>query len=204
MSNYNLDSRKQALIGTIAGLMKELRDLAPHPDCPSYKGPLFIKGNPHFQAADEREGMLGSMIMEGLLGAAFTQAVSDMAESATQGLDLPDININLPANIDLTAVIEIYSDYITEIENDKMKKHVAEHGQGTLARLSGKPLFKSFNLRANLSEGMQAFLDDLPKRMMIEKNMAYYAEQLDMLETMPAYKYEHAANAAPRAPGMAA
>lgn len=184
---YNQESRKQALIGNIAGLMKELRNLAPHPDCPNYKGPIFIKEIPHLKVADDREGMLGSMILEGILGAAFSEAVSDLTQSATQGLDLPEFN--LPANIDATALLECYSDYITEVENDKIKQQIAEHGQGTLARLSSKPISNGFNLRAQISEGMQAFFNDLPKRMMIEQNMARCAKQLDMLEKMPEYEY---------------
>ena len=197
---YNQDNQKQALIGTIMGLMKELTYLAPHPDYPNFKGPLFIKSNSHFKIDSDHDGMLGSMIMEGILGAAFSDAVSDMCESTTQGFDLPKFNM---PNIDATAVIECYSDYITEIENDEKKKHIAEHGQGTLARLSSKPLSKSFNMRAQISEAMQAFYDDLPKRMMIEKNMAHYAGQLDMLERTPAYKYATPTVAAPK-PGIAA
>ena len=75
---YNQQSQKQALIGNIMGLMKELQNLAPHPDCPGYKGPLFIQSNPNFKLSDERDGMLGSMIMEGMIGAAFSEAVSGM------------------------------------------------------------------------------------------------------------------------------
>ncbi len=185
---YNQDARKQALIGTIAGLVKELGKLAPHPDFPNYKGPLFIKTNHHLKQANDRDGMLGSMIMEGILGAAFSQAVSDMAESAAQGLGF-DVQFDLP-NIDVTALMDLYDEYITNIESDKQKEYIAAHGQGTLARMSGKSISNNFNMRATISEGMQTFFDDLPKRMMIEKNMAYYAQQLDMLEHAPANQYE--------------
>ena len=195
--NYHQDSRRQALIGTIMGLAKELAQLAPHPDCPGYKGPLFIKGNPHFKLADERDGMLGSMIMEGILGAAFAEAVSDMYESATQGLDLP--HFDMP-NIDVSNLLDCYDEYVNTMRSDKEKKHIAEHGQGTLARMSGKSLAKGFNMRAAISEGMQAFFEDLPTRMTLERNMAYYARELDMIEHIPAYRQ----TSKPAAPGMAA
>jgi len=193
---YNQDAQKQALIGTIAGLVKELGHLAPHPDCASYRGPLFIKGNPHFKPADDRGGMLGSMIMEGILGAAFAEAVTDMAESAAQNLGF-DCEFEVP-NIDITNIMDCYDEYITHIQSDKEKEKIAAHGQGTMARMSGKSISGGFNMRATISEPMQAFYDDLPKRMMIEKNMAYYAQQLDMLEHTPQYKH-----AAPQ-PSMAA
>ncbi len=193
---YNQDSQKQALIGTIAGLVKELGQLAPHPDSASYRGPLFIKGNSHFKAVDDRDGMLGSIILEGVLGAAFSQAVTDMAESAAQGLGY-DAEFEIP-NIDITALMDCYDEYITNIQSDKEKEQIAKHGQGTMARMSGKSISSGFNMRATISESMQAFYDDLPKRMMIEKNMAYYAQQLDALERAPANQY------APPALSMAA
>jgi len=193
---YNQGSQRQGLISTIAGLVKELGNLAPHPDSPSYRGPLFIKGNHHFKAADERGGMLGSMIMEGILGAAFAEAVSDMAESAAEGLGF-DCEFNMP-NIDVTNLMDCYDEYINTKQSDKEKEHIAKHGQGTMARMSGKSISNGFNMRATISEPMQAFYDDLPKRMMIEKNMAYYAEQLDALEHTPSNQ-----NAMP-APSMAA
>ncbi len=186
---YNHDSQKQALIGTIAGLVKELSKLAPHPDCINYKGPLFIKSNPHFRAPDDRDGMLGSMILEGVLGAAFSQAISNMAENAAHnlGLDIPDFNM---PNIDITNLMDCYDEYISDISESKEKRqHIAEHGQGTMARMSGKSISNGFNMRAKISAEMQAFYDDLPKRMMIEKNMAYYAKQLDMLEHAPANQH---------------
>lgn len=185
--NYNTKNQKQILIGTIAGLVKELYKLAPHPDCPQYKGPLFIKTSPHFKPADDRESMLGSMILEGVLGAAFSEAVSTLVNDAAEDLGLPEINM---PNIDISNVMDCYEEYISDIEGKREDKELAaKHGQGTMARMSGKSLSASFNMRSSISEGLQAFYDDLPKRMMIEKNMAYYAQQLDVLENTPEYAY---------------
>ena len=192
---YNQESQKQALIGNIMGLMKELRNLAPHPDCPSYKGPLFIQSNPNFKLPNEHDGLLGSMIMEGILGVAFSEAVSDMVESATQSFDLPEFDI--PAGVDLSNLMDVYSEYMTDgAESKEKKKHAEAHGQGTLASLAGKSVSKGFNMRASISEGMQSFLDDLPKRMMIERNMAYYAKQLDLINHVPANQYASASSMA--------
>lgn len=168
---YNTHNQKQAIVGTIMGLMKELQTLAPHPDRPNYNGPLFINSNPNFKVANDHDGMLGSMIMETILGSAITEAfsenISDWAE-----------------NIDVANVMELYSEYLTDVE-DRQKTDA--HGQGTMARMSGKSISGGFNLRSNISEGMQAFFEDLPKRMTIERNMAYYAKQLDQLDNAPQY-----------------
>ncbi len=176
---YNNNNQKQALIGTIMGLMKELQTLAPHPDMPSYKGPLFIASNPNFKIANDNDGMLGSMILESLLSGAISEAISKgMSE------DYAD----LAQNIDMTAIIDCYSEYISDVEGSREQK--AAHGQGTMARMSGKSISKGFNMRASISEGMQKFMEDLPKRMTIERNMAYYAKQLDNLGSVSQYKYE--------------
>ncbi len=165
--NYaiNQDSQRYTIAAKISTLMQDLQNLAPHPDQPNNKGPLFIGANPHFKAANDHDGMLGSMIMESLLGTAFAEAVSETIGSWAQ-------------EVDLNSVMECYSEYITDVEASK----AAAHGQGTLARLSGKSISGSFNMRSTISEGMQAFMEDLPKRMEIERNLAHYAKQLSMLD----------------------
>ncbi len=167
-------SQKQAIIGTISALVKQLQQLAPHPDRPNYSGPLFLSGNPNFKAANDQDGMLGSMLIEGMLGVAFGEACSEM----TNGLS---------DHIDLNNAMELYSEFITDVEKEDTQK-IAAHGQGTMARMSGTSISSSFNLRSTLSEGMQLFLEDLPKRMTIERSLAYYARQLALLDA-PAPHY---------------
>ena len=187
--------QKQELIGKISGLMKELQQLAPHPDKPGYTGPLFINANPNARIASEHDGMLGSMMMETLIGGFMTEALSDACGDWVH-------------SIDINNAMELYSEYITDIERSKQQdeQDIQAHGQGTLARLSGKSISNSFNMRGSMSEGMQAFLDDMPKRMQVEKHLAYYLRQLEMLDApMPAPAYAHPAPApAPRPAGMAA
>ncbi len=176
---HNNDNQKQAIIGTIMGLMKELQTLAPHPDQPSYKGPLFIAANPNLKIANDHDGMLGSMILETLLGGAISEAISEgMSE------DFADF----AQSIDIANAMEAYSEYISDIEGSREEK--AAHGQGTMARMSGKSISRGFNMRSTMSEAMHNFMEDLPKRMTIERNMAYYAKQLDNLNAAPQYQYE--------------
>ncbi len=161
--NSSEQQQKVALV-TISGLMSELQHLAPHPDRPNYQGPLFLMNNAAFKQADEHDGMLGMMIMEAMIGSAFAEAVS---ESFGEWL----------SQFDAAAALECYSEYITDVEGSAQK--VAAHGQGTLARMSGTSISNSFNMRSTLDEGMQAFLDDLPKRMKIEQTMAHYLKQYE-------------------------
>ena len=169
----NQNSQRQAIMGTIMGLMQNLQKLAPHPDQPQNNGPLFIKSNPNFKAANDHDGMLGSMILESVLGTAFMDAVSETVGDWAQ-------------NIDVNNAIECYSEYITDIEGSAQQK--AAHGQGTLARLSGKSISSSFNMRGTISPAMQNFMDDMPKRMKTERDLAYCASQLEMIDAQaPSY-----------------
>lgn len=189
---YNI-SQKQMLTGKITALVQHLQQLAPHPDNSGYRGPLFIKSNPNARIAAEYDGMLGSMMLESIIAGAFTDAMSDTFGDWTQ-------------NIDMATVMECYSQYITDVagKNDEpSEEHKRAHGQGTLARLSGKKIANSFNLRGSISTGMQAFLDDLPARLKIEKELTYYLRQLEMLDA-PAPVYAPAPAAPKPAPKFAA
>ena len=170
----NQSSQRQAIMGTIMSLMQDLQKLAPHPDSPQNNGPLFIKSDPNFKAANDHDGMLGSMILESVLGTAFMDAVSETFGDCAQ-------------NFDAASAIECYSEYITDIEGNAQK--TAAHGQGTLARLSGKSISSSFNMRGTISTEMQSFMDDMPTRMKTERSLAYCAKQLEMIDTQrPEYK----------------
>lgn len=176
------ESQRQAIVGKMAGLMKELQTLAPHPDCPDHNGPLFIKSNPNFKVANDHDGMLGSMMMESLLGTAFSEAVSETAGSWTQ-------------DFDAAQALECYSEYITDIEGNT--KRAAAHGQGSLARMAGQSISGAFNARSSMSEAMMAFMDDMPKRMVIERTLAQYAKQLELLDA-PKTAPHYAQTATPR------
>ncbi|MGN7438019.1 MAG: hypothetical protein ACTHOO_05175 [Alcanivorax sp.] len=179
---YDTTNQKQAIIGTIMGLMSELKNLAPHPDRPNYHGPLFLNANPNFKTASDNDGMLGSMLLESMMGTAVTEALSEtLSEDMSAWAE----------SIDVSNIMDLYSEYITDIERNTQK--AAAHGQGTMARMSGTSISGGFNLRSNITEGMQAFFDDLPKRMTIERNMAYYAKQLDNLNAAPQYQHQYAA-----------
>ncbi len=174
---YNQNSQKQAAFGAIQSLMNELQTLAPHPDCPQYNGPLFVQNNPHFKASNDHDGMLGSMIMETLLGTAVSEAVSEAFGSWTQSVE----------GFDAAQALECYSEYISDIEESTQRS--AAHGQGTMARLAGKSIASNFNMRSSISPELQAFYNDMPRRMNIERNLSYYAKQIAEIEAQtPTYQ----------------
>lgn len=167
MTYAQIAQQKHEVMGAIQGLVKELQTLAPHPDQPGYTGPVFLQNNPNFTASNDQDGMLGAMMMETMLGDAFAQAASDHGCDALNDMDI-------------TNAVEVYSEYISDVEGSTQYK--AAHGQGTMAKLSGTSISAGFNLRSSITQDMQDFYDDLPKRMMIEKSLAFYARELAALD----------------------
>lgn len=168
-------NQKHQIIGAIQGLMNELQTLAPHPERSDYTGPLFLHNNPNFKVANDHDGMLGSMMMESMLGVAFAEVASDATNAFMNEFDLSN-------------AIEAYSEYISDVEG--RTQYNAAHGQGTMAKMSGTSISGGFNLRSSISEGMQAFYEDLPKRMTIERSLVHYARELAALD---APQHQHAA-----------
>lgn len=177
LSYNNQDHQRHAILGAVTKLMNELQTLAPHPDRADYNGPLFINNNPYLKAANDHDGMLGSMMMETLLGAAFSEAASEALGSWAQGVE----------GFDATQAMECYSEYLTDIEKSTQK--AAAHGQGTMARMAGKSIASAFNTRSQISPALQAFYDDMPRRMSVEKSLNYHAKQLAQLDA-PAHRMD--------------
>ncbi len=77
-TNTSQDKQCETIAGMIAGLMKELESLAPHPD--------HLNTGP----GGEHDSMLGQIFMDSFLGASFLEVASGtpdiekMAESASQ------------------------------------------------------------------------------------------------------------------------
>lgn len=173
-------NQKQNIIGAMQGLMRELQQLAPHPDQPSNNGPIFIQATADMKVANDHDGMLGSMLMEAIIGGGFSEAVSETCGDAVGAI---------ATQIDFGHVMDAYSEYISDVAK-KSQQEIAAHGQGTLASMSGTSISGGFNMRATISDGMQAFFEDLPKRMDIERSLAYYARQLQTLDRAPQQNYD--------------
>lgn len=176
MQYYNTDKQRQTLQGVIAGLMGELAELAPHPDAPKNKGPVFLFSNPNLQTPSEYDGMLGSLLIQSMLGAAFTHAVSGLEHA--HGVQGGDISPALISN-----AINAYSEYMKD--RPRFTPDTGE-GKGTFALMSGKrKAANDFNGAAQESPAMEAFRRDLPRRLKIESALADACRKLEWL-TSPA------------------
>ncbi|MCK6418666.1 MAG: hypothetical protein L6Q57_07005 [Alphaproteobacteria bacterium] len=71
------DNQIQTIETAVFSLMEDLEQLAPHPDQPHYRGPLFVQIDSAYKPAADYEGMGGLLGAESVLGAAFTSAVSN-------------------------------------------------------------------------------------------------------------------------------
>lgn len=188
MNRFNYqDQQTHVILGAITSLMQQLQTVAPHPDTPDYKGPLFISNSSYFRAADDQDGMLGTMLLEGLVGVAFSDAIRETLNS-----NIGHHAGDMIASVDVSQAMECYDDYRSDVEEHT--RRAAEHGQGTMARLSGVSISKNFNARSTISAEMQAYMDDLPRRLQIERGLALAINKLNQLSnSVPAPAY--AANA---------
>lgn len=135
-------------------VMKQLQKLAPHPDRPEYRGPLFVSLDSSHTPAAEYDGMLGSLMLESVLGAAFSQAVSDNFGSWA-------------GQIDWSNTADCASQYWQE-----------RHANSNYTLGSRKVIAGDFNRSALRKHMMQAYLHDLPRRMGLERFLAAYQRKL--------------------------
>ncbi len=184
----NKYEQRQSIVGTITALMGELQKCAPHPDNASYNGPLFIAQNANFKTANDHDSMLGSMVMESLIGTAFASAASEIVSGWSEDIANLFDEDGLFGGFDAAAAMECYSEYIKDVEQSTLEK--ATNGQGSFARMSGKSISGAFNTRSKIDAPLQAFYEDMPKRLMIEKELAFRAQQLMEIDNAPAYEQE--------------
>ncbi len=156
--------RRRAVIGIIGGLLKKLALLAPDPSRPGYEGPVLIHGNPVFHAAQDHEAMAGQIFFDNYLTPAFAEAASAV-----------------PFCPDNLHKLDNYADAASEYLADREKAETGE-GRGSLAACKLRELHKGFNFHAALSTAqdaaLEAFRADLPRRRVIEKELAHFGREL--------------------------
>ena len=154
MSVINTPEEKN-IEGIMIDLMKQLSQLAPHPDRPDHKGPLFISIDPSLKPAAEYDGMLGSMVLEGLLGTAFSEAASaSIGGWSTQ--------------FDWSNAAECASQFMQDRQPANSNFQIGQRNA-----ISG-----AFNESVTRGHLMEAFMRDLPRRMGLERFLAYYQRRL--------------------------
>lgn len=149
------DEQQQAIIAQIQQLVKELQKCAPHPDKPEQNGPLFLQQDANHQLPDESDSMLGSALMDTVLGGAFSLAAND-----TTG--------NLINSFERTA--DCASQYMQDRQTNGF-------GLGQRNVIAGN--FNSIGSRGPEYEAMMdAYQADLPTRMSLEKWISHETRRL--------------------------
>lgn len=151
--------------GRIKGFAKALSKLAAHPDKPEHRGPLFISLQSQFKPAAEYDGMLGSMVLEGFLGGAFSGAANDNAASG--------VMTYIGAN-DLDILGDMLSEYLEERNTDK--RYGAGRGKGSLALGEHKTICNQFN--DTMDDALLAYSRDIAQRENIEQSIAGLQSEL--------------------------
>lgn len=146
--------------GRIRGFVERLYQLAPHPRRPDHRGPLFISLNSAFKPAAEYDGMLGNLMMESFLGAAFGDAVNDNHVSKTL------------AEMGWSDALSEYSQYQAE------KKNADEKGRGSFSLGEHKTICNQFEQ----SDASRAFFVDLTEREAIEQTIAGLSREIDAIK----------------------
>lgn len=165
-------TRQQHLKNRMATALKALQNCATHPDNARSNAPMFLNYRADFKLSDQNDALLGSLAMENMLGVAFSAAANDSAASATDFSSL-----SLAATLDANDFADIAGEYSQETAAD------SKRGKGTKA-LYGTPKTSviDFNKAKDYMRAKQIeeFESELPRRMMIEREISEIASELDM------------------------
>jgi hypothetical protein len=145
----------------IRGLAQQLSKLAPNPKTGLARASL-ISLNSAFRPAAEYEGMMGSMILDGFLGEAFSGAASN-----DNGI------LGAACSIDYN-MLEAADQYLER--EDKTHNNFGR-GRGSIALYDQKPVSDAF--KAANAPAQNAYQQDLNERADIEQHIAGLLKELD-------------------------
>ncbi|MCB1563674.1 MAG: hypothetical protein KDJ75_08885 [Alphaproteobacteria bacterium] len=168
-------SRIGEIKGEISALMSALSHLAPHPDRPDESGLVFIRSTSGIRAPADYEGMLGSVLLEGVLSGAFDGSSGDGADVSGTANTYPDTGM----------LMDAAGEYLKDRAEEP---YGHARGRGSFAACPHKTSCNSFEgLDARRQALMEAFMADLPERMVIEGRIAADERDLSILK----YKEVH-------------
>lgn len=149
MAEQNIDNLQQ-IERSMSGLMAQLSKLAPHPDRPDYTGPQFVKIDSQYAPDAEYDGMLGSMMMESILGGSFM--------SAAGGIDWSQV---------------------ADMAGEALKDRAPANASGTSYKLGQRgSISGGFNQACKRDALMKAYKRDLPERLALERWLAHYQRKI--------------------------
>lgn len=153
----NADHTLKTIEGKIKNLAIALTKLAPHPDRSHHHGPLFVSLNSAFKPAANYDGMLGGIMLEGALSEAFSGAIANdnIGVAATYAAD--------------HKLFDALCEYMEE-RGDASTHNNHGRGRGSIALYERKLISQNFN--DAVDPAMDAYLQDLPERLQIERAIA--------------------------------
>ncbi len=167
---HSTQAQRQHYQASMADLNRQLAKLAPHPDHRDEKGPVLVK-IAKTQIPDERDGMLGGMLLEQLVAPGFAAVADQLAPGLSQSM----------SGIQVDQLVEVYDEWARTRESDRQ----ANGGDFLSQRKVISGAFNSAgSCKSERDVMMKAFLADLPERMRIEQGMAKAARELDRLDKM--------------------
>lgn len=164
----NKDKQRENLAGKLQGLLQNLDKLAPHPDRPHQKGPQFLHHHARTKPTADYDSMLGGMLMDSFLGGAFTLAASDALDGW-----IPHSWNNWITTIDWDKAADIGSHYMEDREKGRVQigqRNVIANDFNKLGSAEKRDIL------------MTAWLEDLPQRLSIERQIAGILKNLDALD----------------------
>lgn len=153
ITNEQNNIETKQIEGVLFALMKELKNLASHPDKPRSNGPDFVQVDSAYEPAAEYDGMLGSMVMDSMLGGAFTMAA--------EGVNWGDI-------------IECASNFLQDRSEKPFQVGQKKALSGSFNRNGLSP--------AARAEMLSLYMSDLPRRLGMERWIAESQRKLYALQ----------------------
>lgn len=172
-----LKKERQTALGKLAGLHNQLNKLGPAPSSPGHIGPVFLKNCAYSRPAGQEEGMLGSLILENMLGSAFLAAANDSGV-AMQGGTLTQAALCA----DFGDIADAASEYM-EDRHKSEQRFKPGAGKGSEAIDYGHKTHAFNTLARGQSPANENIDKDLHERMNIEAAMHDVISELNFLDS---------------------
>lgn len=169
VQNFNQiasDKRWVNLMGVMKTTRMELQQLAPNPHRNNKNAEVATQSR-GAAANDDRDGALGSMVIESFLGAHFGMAVGD-------ALGMP----GWAQKIDWGNAIEIYDEYRNDTAQNRTRNDASGGSYSDMFNVTVKP-----SIRPSAEDmAWERYLQDLPNRRVLEQNLGALDRELGRIE----------------------
>lgn len=184
-NNYAMaaDKRWVNTMGALDGARRELKNLAPHPEQKDKTATVSASDNQRAAASNSRDGALGSMVLEGILGMSFGAAIGD-------ALNLSPGAAEWVGDVEWGNLVEVYDEYRNDrrAQNNTTETSTYKLGERGLMSFG----FNKQTTPATPKKALEwdAYMRDLPQRRALEQTMHGLNAALDQMEARQFRKLE--------------